>query len=41
MSLIERDEFLASTMDRHQAAEIALHDGDPLPRHATWSANDR
>lgn len=36
----EVDDFLAATMPRLNAAEIALHNGDAAPRFATWSHND-
>lgn len=36
----ETDEFLAATIPRLNAAEIALHNGDADPRFATWSHND-
>jgi ketosteroid isomerase-like protein len=36
----EVDDFLAATMPRLNAAEIALHNGDADPRFATWSHND-
>ena len=36
----EVDDFLAVTMPRLNAAEIALHNGDADPRSATWSHND-
>jgi ketosteroid isomerase-like protein len=36
----EVDDFLAATMPRLNAAEIALHNGDADPRSATWSHND-
>jgi ketosteroid isomerase-like protein len=36
----EVDDFLAATMPRLNAAEMALHNGDAAPRFATWSHND-
>jgi ketosteroid isomerase-like protein len=36
----EVDDFLAATMPRLNAAEIALHNGDADPRFAMWSHND-
>jgi ketosteroid isomerase-like protein len=36
----EADDFLAATMPRLTAAEIALHNGDAAPRIAMWSPND-
>jgi ketosteroid isomerase-like protein len=34
------DDFLATTLARQIEAEEALHNGDPGPRLAMWSAND-
>lgn len=36
----EVDAFLAETLPRLNAAEIALHNGDAGPRFAMWSQND-
>ena len=36
----EVDDFLAATMPRLNAAEVALHNGDADPRFATWSHSD-
>jgi ketosteroid isomerase-like protein len=36
----EVDDFLAATMPRLNAAEVALHNGDADPRFAMWSHND-
>jgi ketosteroid isomerase-like protein len=38
--MTEVDEFLAETLPRQIEAERALHNGDPAPRIAMWSAND-
>ena len=34
------DDFLESTLTRQIEAETALHNGDPRPRLAMWSARD-
>jgi ketosteroid isomerase-like protein len=34
------DDFLNETVDRQVEAETALHNGDPEPRLAMWSAHD-
>ena len=36
----ELDAFLATTLPRQLAAEEAIHNGDPEPRLAMWSAHD-
>jgi ketosteroid isomerase-like protein len=36
----DTDEFLEWFRTRHQAAEDALHDGDPGPRLETWSSTE-
>jgi ketosteroid isomerase-like protein len=36
----ELDDFLAQTFDRQVEAEEAIHNGDPGPRLAMWSARD-
>ena len=33
----ETEDFLRSTRARYEAAETALHNGDPAPRMAMWS----
>jgi ketosteroid isomerase-like protein len=37
---MDRDAFLAATLPRLEAADTALHDGDPGPRIAMWSRRD-
>jgi ketosteroid isomerase-like protein len=34
------DDFLAQVVERQEAAETALHNGDPEPRLAMWSTHD-
>jgi hypothetical protein len=36
----ELDDFRATVLPRQVEAETALHDGDPEPRLALWSARD-
>jgi ketosteroid isomerase-like protein len=36
----DRDDFLAWVESRLRDAEIALHNGDVMPRRAIWSRND-
>ena len=36
----DHDDFLATTLGRQVEAEEALHNGDPGPRLAMWSATD-
>ena len=36
----ELDDFLDETIDRQTKAEETLHNGDPAPRLAMWSAKD-
>jgi ketosteroid isomerase-like protein len=38
--MTELDDFLSSTMPRQNAAETAIHNGDPAPRMAMWSRDD-
>ena len=37
---MDRGEFLAATLPRLEAADTALHDGDPRLRIAMWSRRD-
>ena len=40
MSTAERTSFLEATLEAQIRAEVALHNGDVGPRHATWSHQD-
>jgi ketosteroid isomerase-like protein len=38
--MTDLDDFLATTLARQLKAEEAIHNGDPAPRLAMWSARD-
>ena len=38
--MTDLDDFLATTLARQLEAEEAIHNGDPVPRLAMWSAKD-
>jgi hypothetical protein len=38
--MTDLDDFLATTLARQLEAEEAIHNGDPAPRLAMWSAKD-
>lgn len=39
-AMTDRDDFLAWVETALHSAELALHNGDPVPRRALWSRNE-